>query len=164
MELAIATYIVYSQSRDGMGKSWSDSKYKSTDKYHAQISRLYEVAERLQGVHVSQVGALTYLLKCSYLNNKRAMIYCDPSYLKPGDERKNLGSTYKQSSTYEQHELFLKVIYKAKCKLLVSNYDTELYNKYLNKENGWNRIEFETKTSVGGKKDNKRTEVLWYNY
>lgn len=164
MKLAIATYIVYAQSRDGMGKDWSPDKYKTMDDYYSKIGRLYEAAERLEGVSVTQVGALGYMLKCSYLNNERAMFYLDPSYLKTGDEKKNLGTIYKDSFTYEDHEKFLKVIYKAKCKILISNYDTELYNKYLNENNGWRRIEVPTKTSVGGKEDNERTEVLWYNY
>lgn len=164
IDLAVATYVIYSQSRDGMGKDWSSSKYKSTDDYHRQINRLYDVAERLEGVCVTQVGALAYILKCSYLNNERAMLYLDPSYLDTEDEKKNLGTVYKESFSYEDHETLLKAIYKAKCKILISNYDTELYNKYLSEKNGWRKVEFQTTTSVGGKKDNKRIEVLWYNY
>ncbi|MBU3101918.1 MULTISPECIES: DNA adenine methylase [Clostridium] len=164
MDLAVATYVIYSQSRDGMAKDWSAVKYKSTDDYHRAISRLYDVAERLEGVHVSQVGALLYVLKCPYLNDERAMIYFDPSYLKPEDEKKNLGEIYKDSFTYEDHEIFLKTIYKGKCKMLVSNYNTELYNKYLNADNGWRSVQVDTTTGVGGIKGNGRMEVLWYNY
>ncbi|MDF2590152.1 MAG: hypothetical protein K0R00_3118 [Herbinix sp.] len=51
-------------------------------------------------------------------------------------------------------------------KMLVSNYRdrTNLYDKYLCEHNGWNSLEYETKTTVGGSRDNNRTEILWYNY
>ena len=68
------------------------------------------------------------------------------------------------SFDYEDQENFLSCIFNAKCKIMVSNYDLILYNKYLTPDNNWRRIEFETTTSVGGKKANDRTEVLWYNY
>ena len=77
---------------------------------------------------------------------------------------KNLGKIYTASFNYEDHENFVKCISNAKCKILVSNYDIILYDKYLTKEKGWRRIEYETTTSVGGKKNNRRREVLWYNY
>lgn len=164
MDLAVATYIIYSQSRDGMGTAWSASKYKSTDDYHRQISRLYDVAERMRNVHISQNSAIGFLLDCGYLNNDNVCFYLDPSYLKPEDEKKNLGETYKFSSDYDAHELLLDTICKAKAKILISNYDLDLYNKYLTPERGWSKMEFETTTSVGGKKGNKRTEILWWNY
>ncbi|WP_169008440.1 DNA adenine methylase [Faecalispora jeddahensis] len=77
---------------------------------------------------------------------------------------KNLGGPYAASFTYEDHERFLRYIQKAKCKLMVCNYDLQLYNKYLTPSEGWRREEFFTTTSVGGKADNSRVEVIWYNY
>lgn len=164
MDLAVATYVIYSQSRDGMGKDWSSAKYRSTDSYYNNISRLYDIAERLEGVHVSQADALSYVLDSPYINNERVMLYLDPSYLDPKNEEKNLGTLYKDSFDREDHEVLLKAIYRAKCKILISNYDVELYNRYLNRDNGWSRTEFKTNTTVGNKKDNTRIEVLWYNY
>lgn len=164
MDLAVATYVIYSQSRDGMGTVWSASKYKSTDDYHRQLGRLYDVAERMRDVQINQNGALGFLLDCAYLNNENVCFYLDPSYLKPEDEKKNLGKTYKISSDYDAHELLLQTICDAKAKILISNYDLELYNRYLTPKRGWSKMEFETTTSVGGKKNNKRTEVLWWNY
>jgi len=173
IDLAAATYIVYSQSRDGMGKVWSAQQYKSTDDYHRELERLYDVAERLQGVQVQQVGALGFLLDCKnpnsenetpYLNNPSVCFYLDPSYLDPSAEERNLGSTYKFSSDYDAHELLLKTICEAKARILISNYDVDLYNQYLTPERGWKKMEFETSTSVGGLKDNKRVEILWWNY
>lgn len=204
MDLAVATYVVYMQSRDAMGQSWSNSKFKTQEQYYKQMARLYDVADRLQGVEVYNINAMQffrhyydegfldsldsasddeikngYRLMNKWLTNPRVIMCCDPSYISPEDEAKiiqkrkqgkvnkqpkNLGTPYKASFTYEDHEAFLKAICHAQCRVIVSNYDLILYNNYLNSDNGWKRIEFETKTSVGGKQDNRRTEVLWYNY
>ena len=77
---------------------------------------------------------------------------------------KNLGEIYARSFGYVDQERFLQCIQNAKCSMMVSNYDLALYNKYLNERTGWRREEFITTTSVGGKMDNSRTEVIWYNY
>ena len=37
IDLAIATYVVYSQSRDGMGQAWSGQKFDSNDQYKKRI-------------------------------------------------------------------------------------------------------------------------------
>lgn len=163
LDLAVATYIVYSQSRDGMGKNWSN-KAMTTDKYHNSISRLYDVSERMKGVIVTNAGALAFLMDTTYLNNPQAMFYLDPSYLKPEDETKNLGGVYHLSSDYGDHKLLLETIYKVKAKILISNYDIPLYNEYLTENNGWSKMEYETTTSVGSVRGNKRIEVLWWNY
>lgn len=186
MSLAIATYVVYAQSRDGMGTYWSSTKYKTSENYHNAIDRLYEVMHRLQGVNASQVDALAFFTDhkalisgntfLNYIDNERVMIYCDPTYLKEGQSAKeeidplkeeyNPGRVYKHYWGRKEHELFLKTIQKAKCKILVSNYRDQygLYDQYLNKENGWNSFEVETTTSMSNKMNNYRTEVLWYNY
>ena len=163
ISLAVATWIVYTMSRDGMGTAFSPQKFKTNEQYHAQISRLYDVAERMRGVQVSQSGALLYLMECSYLNDPKACFYLDPSYLDPENEQKNLGSVYKLSSDYANHELLLKTICNAKAKIVISNYDVPLYNAYLQAPQ-WKKYEIDTKTSVGGKADNYRTEVIWKNF
>lgn len=77
------------------------------------------------------------------------------------DLPRNLGSIYAASFSYAEHENFLKCIKDCKCKMMVSNYDLVLYNKYLK---DWRRDEFITTTSIGMQKDNVRVEVVWYNY
>lgn len=211
MDLAIATYVVFQQSRDGMGKAWSAEKFKTNDQYRRQIVKLFDCAERLEGIEVFQIDAMLFFrnmmfvdpdtplnevppqfqVLSEWINNPRVMMYCDPSYIsvesekillegidvdntprlsdaikkKYGDKMpKNLGKVYAMSFGYDDQEKFLRCIQKAKCRILVSNYDLQLYNKYLNEETGWRREEFHTTTGVGSKKDNKRVEVIWYNY
>lgn len=217
MDLAIATYVVFQQSRDGMGQAWSAEKFKTNDQYRRQIVKLFDCAERLEGVEVFQIDAVDffrhhvfvdvntpiatvppeYRIVNEWINNPRVMMLCDPSYIsvdseknlldgidienvdcvwqailehqeeiakKKGQLPKNLGKVYAKSFNYDDQEKFLRCIQKAKCRILVCNYDLQLYNKYLNEETGWHKEEFETTTGVGSKKDNKRVEVIWYNY
>lgn len=211
MDLAIATYVVFQQSRDGMGETWSAEKFKSNAQYKSHVARLFDCAERLEGVEVFQIDAVDFfrefkfidvnlpdeeidpgfLMLNEWINNPRVMMYCDPSYISVESEKKllegidvdstpclsdaikkkygdkmpaNLGKVYAMSFNYDDQEKFLRCIQKAKCRILVSNYDLQLYNKYLNEDTGWHREEFHTTTGVGGKKDNKRVEVIWYNY
>lgn len=188
MDLAIATYVVFAQSMNGMGGTWSEQKFKSTDQYQKRVLNLYECAERLEGIQVYQIEAIDFFREMAsggdtskygpmnwWVNDPEVMMYCDPSYIKPedeirrlkkknGKEPKNLGKVYARSFGYEDQELFLQCIQNAKCKIMVSNYDLLLYNKYLNEETGWRREEFFTSTSAGGKADSSRTEVIWYNY
>lgn len=211
MDLAIATFVVFQQSRDGIGKTWSAEKFKTNDQYRQQIVKLFDCAERLEGVEVFQIDAMEFFRNMMFvdadtsssqvpsqfqvlnewINNPEVMMYCDPSYIKVESESEllkgidvdstpcladavkekfkgkkpvNLGRIYAKSFEYDDQEKFLRCIQKAKCRILVSNYDLQLYNKYLNEETGWHREEFHTTTGVGNKRDNKRVEVIWYNY
>lgn len=162
VKMAVATFVTYYMSRDGMGKHYSDAK-SSLDAYHRQLIRLKDVAERMEDVAVMQLDAIHLL--CCYCDNERAMIYLDPSYLDPEDIEKNLGEgIYNRSSDFQDHELLATLIQNAKAKIILSNYDVSPYKDYLDETHGWRRIEFETTTSVGGKEDNLRTEVIWRNY
>lgn len=163
IQMAKATFLTYYLSRDGMGLNYSTSKGSTFDSYYNYLFNLQDVAERFEGVVITQVDAL--LLISQFLNLENVMIYLDPSYLHPDNEKKNLGKKiYSMSSEYEDHEKLLATIQKAKAKILISNYDVALYNSYLTPEFGWRKIYYDTTTSVGSKRDNKRTEVLWYNY
>jgi predicted DNA-binding protein (UPF0251 family) len=210
MELAEATFITYTQSRDAMGLVWSKEKFKSVDAYRKRILNLYRCAERLEDVQVYTIDGIEFFRRRKFVDagdsivnihpeyrmlnewffNSSVMMCCDPSYISPEDERKklegidwkhesslteaiknaerempkNLGKIYAKSFEYPAQENFLKCIQNAKCKIIVSNYDLILYNKYLNESTGWRRCEYVTKTSVGSKENNVRVEVLWYNY
>lgn len=206
MELAFATYVVYTMSRDGMGKVFSESKFRSTEQYHKRAESLFACAERLEGIEVQQLDAFMFFRKekemdngpgtegrmiGDWLDNPSVMMYLDPSYISPtseqealegidwrgvnclsdaikekyrgGREPANLGEIYARSFNYEEQENFLRLICNAKCKILISNYDLLLYDKYLTL-NGWQRTEFLTSTSVGSRAGNDRTEVIWWNY
>ena len=79
---------------------------------------------------------------------------------------KNLGSCYARSFGYREQEQFLKGIQNARCKMLVCNYDLQLYDRYLTPEKGWYKETYLTKTTVSNNstKSKERLEVIWRNY
>lgn len=189
IKLAASTYVVYKQSRDGMGKTFRGYDYDNDFNYRKEILKLYDIMERLQGIQVWNSSAEVFFDERlnEVIHDPEVVIYADPSYLKQGNgnSKKNVhdkitikeaieqlkkkeynpGRVYKASWTRDEHESFLQKIQKAKCKFVVSNYRDEenLYDSYLNAENGWNYIEYETTTTVSTIAAD-RTEVVWYNF
>ena len=163
VQMAVATFITYYLSRDGMGLDYSSAKNRSTDKYYSYLQNLKDIAQRFEGVVVTQVDALNLIENyCQYEN---VMMYLDPSYLKPEDANKDLGSgIYSRSFGYEEHKRLADIIQNAKAKIILSNYEVEPYLSILSEDKGWKKYYYDTYTSVGSKRNNKRTEVLWYNY
>lgn len=161
IEVAFIIFQLYYSSRDGMGIAWSNEKNKDSRAYFRAVSNLRNVCERMQGVVVTQCDALDLIRL--YRTRSDVMLYLDPSYLKPEDEHLNLGEVYKMSYGYQDHKKMLQEIVKpdTKAKILISNYDVDLYNTYLC---DWKKTYYKTFTGVGSKKGNRRLEVLWQNY
>lgn len=163
IQMAVATFLTYYCSRDGMGLDYSQRKNKSLKVYYKDVQKLNDIAQRFEGVAVTQLDAM--MLICQYCDCENVMMYLDPSYLKPEDVEKDLGKgVYNRSSSYQDHEALAYAIQDAKAKIVLSNYDVSPYKEILDEKHGWKKITFETTTGVGSKKNNKRTEVLWYNY
>lgn len=161
-DLAAATFYTYVLSRDGMGITYSKEKAEDTEAYYRRVSGLDGIADRLEGVKFMRTHALIVINE--WRKHSDAMLYLDPSYL--NDDKENLGVPYAASSSYKEHVRLLEILTKKDtcAKIMLSNYDVEPYRSGLTEENGWKRHEIETYTAVGGRKGNKRKEVLWYNY
>lgn len=161
LEIAFIIFQLYYSSRDGMGTVWSEEKNSDGRAYVRAVSNLRNISERMRNVMVTQCDALDLIRL--YRTRSDVMLYLDPSYLNPEDEQMNLGEVYKMSYEYQDHEKMLREIAKSdtRAKILVSNYDVELYNKYLC---DWKKTYYKTFTGVGSKKGNRRLEVLWQNY
>lgn len=125
-----------------------------------------------------------------WLHDPNICVYCDPSYISSESEAeilegidvanersltkaiqklnrplpRNAGSVYYTSFDYAAQENFVRLICECPAKMMVSNYDLELYKKYLTPERGWKYQAYETFTAVGQKAGNRRMEILYYNY
>lgn len=75
-----------------MGTVWSEDKNRDIKAYYRAVNNLYNIADRIQDVIITQVDALDLVRQ--YRTDSRVMIYLDPSYLKPEDEHRNLGTIY----------------------------------------------------------------------
>ncbi len=112
--------------------------------------RMLLAAERLKGVQIENLPAMEIIRR---YDTADVFLYIDPPYLK--STRK--GYLYKYEMTDLEHEELLKALVRHPGKILVSGYDNETYNKFLN---GWKK-DFKTTQAEHGI---QRTECLWMNY
>lgn len=111
---------------------------------------IIEIAERLRTVQIENRPALEVIKRFNYNN---VFMYLDPPYVL--DTRTN--KQYKCEMTDSDHEELLKEIICSKAKILISGYESDLYNVYLS---SWNKEEFSATAEYGL----KRKEVIWANY
>jgi len=118
--------------------------------------RLVLVAERLRNARIENRDARE-LLKM-FLDRPATLVYLDPPYF--ADRSYN----YRHDANNESfHTELLNLCTKARCMILISGYDSELYNTILSTDKGWTRKEIETNTRDTSGRDYPRTEVLWEN-
>ena len=109
-----------------------------------------EVAERLRMVQIENRPALELIER---FGNSRVFMYLDPPYLPDTRCRKQ----YRHEMSDADHEELLKRILKSPAKIMISGYESEMYDDYLH---GWEKQYFQSHAD-GGK---PRTEVVWMNY
>ena len=113
---------------------------------------IYEVAERLKNAQIECSQALELIKR---FNTDEILIYADPPYLL---------KTRKQNKLYrcemngeDEHIALLNALLSHKGPVIISGYDSELYNNMLS---GWVTAEKRTQDNTGS----MRTEKLWMNY
>lgn len=109
-----------------------------------------ETAERLKKVQIEHMDAIELIQK---YNAPGVLIYADPPYVLSTRGRKQ----YRHEMTDRDHEELLKVLLNHKGYVMLSGYDTDLYNHTLQ---GWSKIEIPARAEGGL----PRTEVLWMNF
>lgn len=118
--------------------------------------RLAEVAERLRHVRVENRDARDLLEM--FLKRPATLVYLDPPYFVKREHRYVI-----DANDEGFHRDLLKLCCRAKCMILLSGYDTPLYNKMLTTKGGWKKEVIETHTRDTSGKDYARQEVLWMN-
>lgn len=86
--------------------------------------QISSVAERLRGVQIEHRDALELIQR---FHDTKVLIYCDPPYVL--DTRR--GKQYQHEFTNEQHEKLLDLLNQHPGPVLLSGYDSELYNDRL---------------------------------
>lgn len=112
--------------------------------------KILQATERLRGVQIDNRPAQELILR---FNHKNVLIYCDPPYML----QTRHGKQYKCEMSDRDHEELLKALLKHKGYVILSGYDTDLYNDMLK---GWNRYEATSYTQSCSKKQ----EIIWLNY
>lgn len=108
------------------------------------------IAERLRTVQIENRPALEVIERFNYEN---VFMYLDPPYLLSVRSSKQ----YKHEMTTAAHEDLLKCILRSNAKIMISGYESDIYNDYLK---NWHKMRFKSCAEYG----NSRQEVVWMNY
>lgn len=98
-----------------------------------------------------RTDAVTYLQSFPFQGSE--VVYCDPPYL---PETRRRARVYRHDFTRADHERLLDTLLELPCKVLISGYDSALYDQKLR---GWQQKHFRSKTHV-----ETVNEVVWFNY
>lgn len=140
----------FSQSYTREGKEARVSRW-----YNLPV-RLAKVVERLRGVRVENRDACQLLRMLA--DRPATLVYLDPPYYTKRDQGYVIDANDRQF-----HADLLKECKKAKCMLLISGYENDLYDEVLTPARGWTKSTIATHTRDTTGKDYPRTEVLWMN-
>ena len=113
---------------------------------------IFEAAERLRGVQIESIPAVDLIARFNYPN---VLIYADPPYIITA--RQGRRAQYRHEMTDADHRDLLEVLKAHRGPVLLSGYDSDLYNDALR---GWRRDE----ASALAQTSTKRQEVLWMNF
>lgn len=109
-----------------------------------------DAAERLRTVQIENRPAVEIIERFNYDN---VFMYLDPPYVLETRSQHQ----YKHEMEDTDHELLLKTILKSNAKIMISGYESDMYNRYLS---GWQKRTFASCAEGGS----PRKEVIWMNY
>lgn len=130
---------VQGRERAYAAKSWSELP-----------EEIMSAAERLRGVQIENRPALDLIPR---FNSEKVLLYCDPPYLL----NTRHGKQYRYEMSDRDHRNLLEVLLAHKGPVLLSGYDSALYDSALQ---GWRKEYKTTYSQVMSKKQ----EALWMNY
>jgi DNA adenine methylase len=145
----------------GSGFSFSQSfarggREARVNRWYSLPARLEKVVERLRGVRIENRDARD-LLKM-FADRPATLVYLDPPYY----TKRNHGYVM-DANDRSFHSDLLGVCRKARCMLLISGYQNDLYDEILTPEEGWTKSTVQTHTRDTTGKDYGRTEIFWVN-
>ncbi|MDE7326284.1 MAG: DNA adenine methylase [Lachnospiraceae bacterium] len=112
--------------------------------------RIMQAAERLRGIQIENRPAAELIPR---FNFKNVLVYADPPYML--DTRH--GKQYQCEMEEEDHNVLLDILMAHKGPVLLSGYDSALYNDRLR---GWHKEENISYSQICSKK----REILWMNF
>lgn len=113
-------------------------------------NKIMLAAERLRGVQIENMPAAELIKR---FNHPNVLIYADPPYVLSTRH----GKQYRHEMSNEAQSDLLEVLHTHKGPVLISGYDSDLYNDSLC---DWYRVETDCYSQTASKK----REVLWMNF
>lgn len=111
---------------------------------------IIDIAERLRKVQIEKRPALEVIKRFDY---ETVFMYIDPPYLLGT----RTGKQYLHEMTDADHEELLKEIVHSRAKIMISGYESDMYNDYLKE---WEKVYFNSCAEQG----KPRQEIIWLNY
>lgn len=145
----------YGSRNDGYRSGWKydvigrERMYSLWD-WYCLPEWIVEVAERLRKVQIEHKPALEVIQR---FDDSGIFMYLDPPYLLGTRSHKQ----YRHEMEDADHEELLKAVRRSKAWIMISGYESEMYNEYLRE---WRKERFQS-NAEGGK---PRQEVVWMNY
>lgn len=159
----VATMMTVNGTYGGTASGFSFSQSYARENKEARVNRWYnlpkrleDVVDRLRRVRVENRDARE--LMEMFIDRPATLVYLDPPYfVKRGHKY------FIDANDQEFHTELLSICKKAKCMILISGYDNDLYNGLLDPNDGWTKVTIATQTRDTTGKDYSRSEVLWKN-
>jgi len=147
--------------RNHSGFSYSQSYSRNglearVSRWNSLPLRLEKVIQRLKNARIENRNAID-LLKM-FIDRPATLVYLDPPYLTDRDHGYLL-----DTNDEAFHKELLDLCCRARCMVLISSYDNELYSSVLTTKRGWKRKKIKTHTRDTKGKNYSRTEILWKN-
>ncbi len=159
---AVNYYILSRMSRGGMGKNfaWSErfrgNQFGDVNAWENSIKNLENIKNRIKNVELLNKDFRVILNDYNDLNT---FLYIDLPYLQSTRTSKEV---YEYEMSKKDHKDLLELITQSKTKILISGYNSNIYNMYLD---SWQRSEKLIVNHSGqGISKNFRKECLWRNY
>ena len=114
--------------------------------------RIIDAVDRLKHVQIENRPALEVIRRFNYEN---VFMCLDPPYVL--GSRVGKQEQYKNEMTDQDHEELLKELLSSRAKIMISGYESDMYNDYLR---GWEKRIFSSQAQMG----KRRQEVVWMNY
>ena len=114
--------------------------------------RIIDTVDRLKHVQIENRPALEVIRR---FNHENVFMYLDPPYVL--ESRVGKREQYKNEMTDQDHEELLKELLSSRAKIMISGYESDMYNDYLQ---GWEKRIFLSHAQMG----KARQEVVWMNY
>lgn len=111
---------------------------------------IIDITERLRKVQIENRPALEVIERFNYT---QVFMYLDPPYVLGTRS----GKQYMHEMTDAEHEELLQMILQSRAKIMISGYETDMYNDYLS---GWEKRQFSSCAEHG----KPRIETVWMNY
>jgi DNA adenine methylase len=165
-ERALAFFVRYRQSRQGLGKDFATlSKNRTRRGMNEQVSSWLSAIDGLPEAHsrLIRVAVLNYdaVKVIKREDSSNTLFYCDPPYL---HATRVTTDDYEHEMTEDDHRELLETLSGIQGRFILSGYHSPLYDDFA-KRCGWRLAEKVIDNKASSKKvKDTRVECLWMNF